>query len=76
MGEFGGGVVGGEDEFGGGEICECGGEFVSAVIDGVPEGGDGAEALLGVEFGLPVFGGGLFFKGGEDLEGVGRGVEG
>lgn len=71
MREFDSGVVGGEDEFCGGEICEGGGELIGAVIDGIPERGNGAEALLGVEFGLPVLGCGLVFECGEDLEGVG-----
>ena len=65
-------VVGGEDEFGRREVCQGRGEFVGAGVDGVPESGNGAETSLGVEFGLPVLGGGLIFEGGEDLEG-GRG---
>ena len=57
MGKFDGGVVGGKNEFCGREICKGGGEFVGAGVDGVPESSDGAEALLGVEFRLPILGG-------------------
>lgn len=72
VGERGGRGENGQDEFAGRELREGGGELVSAAIDGVPKRGDGAEAFLGVEFGLPVLSGRFVFECGEHLKRVGR----
>ena len=71
--EFGTGIVSGKDNFRGRKVCESGAEFVGAVVDSVPERGDGAEPLLGVEFGFPVFLSGLIFKIRQELKSISGG---